>query len=201
MTMKLLIVDDEPRARSALVQLCERNHDVRVVGGAGSGVVGIDAAEKLGPDERARQRCNPVRPREEAARSAERRRVSHANAVAVAPFKILIGEREHRLYPLNAEGVDYIESDGNYVTIRSGNSKYIRRDSVKRLSAELADAGFLQIERSLLVNIRAVQFVEAVGRGTFAFTLRSGACLRSSASFRDSILRMLPMRRVANCRI
>ena len=36
--------------------------------------------------------------------------------------KILVGERQHRLYPLNIEKIDYIESAGNYVTIRAGNT-------------------------------------------------------------------------------
>jgi two-component system LytT family response regulator len=106
---------------------------------------------------------------------------------------LLIGEREHRLYPLDPERIDYIESDGNYVSIRSGNATYISRDSIKRLADELADFGFVRIERSLLVNIRAVLYAETVGRGRFAFTLSSGACLHSSASYRDAILRALPL--------
>jgi DNA-binding LytR/AlgR family response regulator len=106
---------------------------------------------------------------------------------------LLIGEREHRLYPLDPEKIDYIESDGNYVSIRSGNTTYISRDSIKRLSGELAHLGFIRIERSLLVNIRAVLYAEATGRGRFAFTLSSGACLQSSASYRDAILRALPL--------
>jgi two-component system, LytTR family, response regulator len=112
--------------------------------------------------------------------------------------QLLVGEREHRLYPLCAETIDYIESDRNYVVIRSGSSSYISRDSIKRLTAELADAGFVRIGRSLLVNIRAVSFVEAAGRGTFKFTLFSGSCLISSSSYRDSILGVLPMRRRSN---
>ena len=147
--------------------------------------------------ERARQYCN-------------RRVVSHASppswphaqpaqqtgGAPGALAKLIIGEREHRFYPLNPESIDYIESDGNYVTIRTGNSKYISRDSIKRLSVELADLGFLRIERSLLVNIRAVVHLEAVGRGAFAFTLSSGSSLQSSPSYRDAILRVLPMRRL-----
>jgi two-component system LytT family response regulator len=121
-------------------------------------------------------------------------------APAAIALKLVIGVREHRLYPLNAEAIDYIESDGNYVTIRAGNSKYISRDTIKRLSAELADFGFVRIERSLLVNIRAVLHVESVGRGTFAFTLSSGSCLHSSASYRDAILDVLPMRRFSSRR-
>jgi two-component system, LytTR family, response regulator len=106
---------------------------------------------------------------------------------------LLIGEREHRLYPLDPEKIDYIESDGNYVSIRSGSTTYISRDSIKRLAGELASHGFIRIERSLLVNIRAVLYAEAAGRGRFAFTLSSGACLQSSASYRDVILRALPL--------
>lgn len=261
--MKLLIVDDEPLARSALIQLCTRSADVDVVGEAGSGVAAIDAADKLRPDvmlldvglpdmtgfdvlrvarserrplgimvtahadhaatafeagaldylvkpvsadrfaqsmERARQRVEaPGKRDEQTLLQPQPAQDNHANPGSA--FKLLIGEREHRLYPMSADTVDYIESDGNYVTLRSGNAKYISRDSLKRLSADLAEFGFIRIERSLLVNIRAVLYVEPVGRGTFAFTLSSGTCLHSSASYRDSILRILPMRRFSGRRV
>ncbi len=106
--------------------------------------------------------------------------------------KLLVGERHHRLYPLDIQKVDYIEADGNYVTIRAGSSEYISRDSIKRLSADLAPFGFVRIDRSILLNIRAVAFAEPVGRGILAFTLGSGACLHSSRTYRASILRVLP---------
>ena len=106
--------------------------------------------------------------------------------------KILVGERQRRLYPLDIDKIDYIEADGNYVTIRAGNAEYISRDSIKRLSNDLADFGFVRIDRSILLNIRAVHFAEPVGHGTLAFTLNSGACLHSSKTYRESILRVLP---------
>jgi two-component system LytT family response regulator len=106
--------------------------------------------------------------------------------------KILVGERQQRLYPLNIENIDYIEADGNYVTIRAGNTEYISRDTIKRLATELADFGFMRIDRSVLLNIRAVEFAEPVGHGTLAFTLSSGTCLYSSKTYRSSILSILP---------
>jgi two-component system, LytTR family, response regulator len=106
--------------------------------------------------------------------------------------KILVGERQHRLYPLNIEKIDYIESDGNYVTIRAGNTEYISRDTIKRLTADLAAFGFVRIDRSILLNIRAVEFAEPVGHGTLAFTLSSGTCLYSSKTYRNAILSILP---------
>jgi two-component system, LytTR family, response regulator len=106
--------------------------------------------------------------------------------------KILVGERQHRLYPLDVEKIEYIQADGNYVTIRVANQEYISRDTIKRLSAELASFGFVRIDRSILLNIRAVQFAEPVGHGTLAFTLSSGTCLHSSKTYRDAILGILP---------
>jgi two-component system, LytTR family, response regulator len=106
--------------------------------------------------------------------------------------KILVGERQHRLYPLDIEKIDYIEADGNYVTIRAGNAEYISRDSIKRLTADLAAFGFVRIDRSILLNIRAVDFAEPVGHGTLSFTLFSGTCLHSSKTYRDAILSILP---------
>ena len=106
--------------------------------------------------------------------------------------KILVGERQRRLYPLNIEKIDYIEADGNYVTIRAGNTTYISRDTIKRLTADLAGFGFVRIERSILLNIRAVEFAEPLGHGTLAFTLSSGTCLHSSKTYRSAIFSILP---------
>ncbi len=106
--------------------------------------------------------------------------------------KILVGERQRRLYPLNVEKIDYIEADGNYVTIRAADADYIRRDSIKRLTADLAAFGFMRIGRSILLNIRAVEFAEPVGHGTLAFTLCSGTCLHSSKTYRNAIFSVLP---------
>jgi two-component system, LytTR family, response regulator len=257
--LKLLIVDDEPLARSALIQLCEWSNDVQVVGEAASGGAAIEAAEKLHPDvmlldvelpdmtgfevlrvarserrplgimvtahtdyavsayeagaldylvkpvtadrfaqsmERARQYCQRKALGDASTRSSDAQPAQETGGLPGTLAKLIIGEREHRFYPLNPESIDYIESDGNYVTIRTSNSKYISRDSIKRLSVELADLGFMRIERSLLVNIRAVVHLEAVGRGAFAFTLSSGSSLHSSPAYRDAILRVLPMRRL-----
>jgi len=110
----------------------------------------------------------------------------------IAP-RFLVGERQRRLYPLDPKSIDYIEADGNYVTLRVGKVEYLRRDSIKALAKQLADLGFFRIERSLLVNAAAVSYAEVAGHGTFAFTLTSGVCLHSSAAYRDSILRIIPL--------
>lgn len=256
MTLKVLIVDNERRERTSLVELCEQRADVQVVGEAESGVAALRAADELCPDvmlvdvklpdmpgfdlvgatrgqreplsiivtggpdnagaalaagaldyllkpvdparlgqslERAQLRCQASHPS-----ASWFPRVETTDAVPLhrtTPDKLqfLVGERQHRLYPLEVEKIDYIEARGNYVTIRSSNCDYIRRDSIKRLAGCLADRGFIRIERSLLLNVRAVAYAQIANHGTFAFTLSSGACVQSSASYRETILDVLPL--------
>jgi two-component system, LytTR family, response regulator len=256
MTLKVLIVDNESRERTSLVELCEQRDDVQIVGEAESGVAALRAADELCPDvmlvdvelpdmsgfdllSAAHWQSEPVSiivtgGSENAAaalaagaldyllkpvdavrlgrsleRAQHRRQLSRASAsllprleppavFQVPPWshnkpRFLVGERQHRLYPLEVEKIDYIEAHGNYVTIRSGTYEYIRRDSIKRLAAYLADRGFMRIERSLLLNVRAVAYAQVADHGTFAFTLSSGACIQSSSSYRDAILDVIPL--------
>jgi two-component system LytT family response regulator len=116
----------------------------------------------------------------------------------VAP-RYLVGERQRRLYPLDPKSIDFIEADGNYVTLRAGKVEYLSRDSIKRLSMQLAGLGFIRIARSLLVNAAAVSYAELAGHGAFAFTLNSGVRLHSSAAYRDSILRVIPLPALSRC--
>jgi DNA-binding LytR/AlgR family response regulator len=118
---------------------------------------------------------------------------SELDRTVPVPPRFLVGERQRRLYPLDPKSIDYIEADGNYVTLRAGKVEYLRRDSIKRLSMQLAEFGFIRIERSLLVNAAAVLYAEVAGHGTFVLTLTSGVCLHSSAAYRDSIFRVIPL--------
>ena len=109
------------------------------------------------------------------------------------PPRFLVGERQRKLYPLDPASIEYIEADGNYVTLRTGKVEYLSRDSIKRLSMQLAPLSFIRIGRSLLVNPAAVAYAEVAGHGTFALTLISGICLRSSPGYRELILRVIPL--------
>ena len=96
----------------------------------------------------------------------------------------LIAEKSHRLYFIPVCDVDYIEAYGNYVRIHVGESEYVRRDTLGRLTRELRGAGFMRVHRSTLLNFRRVAFAERLGDGAFAFTLTSGARLASRTRFR-----------------
>jgi DNA-binding LytR/AlgR family response regulator len=57
----------------------------------------------------------------------------------------------------------------------------------------LRPSGFIRIERSILLNISAVAFLQRSGNGTFVFTLTSDEQLQSTVAFRETILRTFPV--------
>jgi two-component system LytT family response regulator len=116
---------------------------------------------------------------------------STCNAVISAEPRVL-AEKGRRLYLLGAKSIDYIEVEGNYVTIHVGADRYLSRNTLKHLGATLAPLGFIRVDRSLLINLAQVAYVETLPqRSQFAFTLRSGAQLVSGRAHRKAILRAL----------
>jgi two-component system, LytTR family, response regulator len=101
----------------------------------------------------------------------------------------IAGERERKLYLMDPRTIDYIEAYGNYVRIWSGNHSYISRERIAELAATLSAMEFVRIERSKLLNFRAVAYIEKSKPGTFTFTLSSGARIDSTPTYRDEILR------------
>lgn len=135
-------------------------------------------------------------------RSRDRRRRRAWRPAAPAPFPgdatyqrplLLIGQQERRFYPLEPKNIEYIEAARNYVQYRSASGLFTARESIKDLEAVLQPLGFVRIERSLLVNIRAVAYLELIGKGRFAFTLTSGVRLTSGSRYREIILDALPV--------
>jgi two-component system LytT family response regulator len=103
----------------------------------------------------------------------------------------LLGEKARRLYFIDVHAVEYIESDLNYVSIHTADCSYLSRNTMKHLTAALAQFGFVRIHRSLLLNLRRVAFAERIGHGTLAFTLAGGRRLESGPAYRKVILQHL----------
>jgi two-component system LytT family response regulator len=249
--MRIVIVDDEPLARSRLVQLCQHRNGLRIVAEAESGAAAIDAINEHHPDivlldvelqdmtgfdvlrafpDRDGPLAIMVTAHPEHAMRAFDTDAVHYLAKPVDPLRLdsaivrarsrlarrsppsesspiqfgggcgpqpvsrerslyqLTGERAHRLYFIEVESIDYIESEANYVALHVGDEQYLARNTVKHLAGVLAPFGFVRIERSLLINLRKVAFAERLDRGAFAFTLRTGRRLVSSGTYRQGIL-------------
>lgn len=261
--MRILIVDDEPLARSRLARLCHEEADLDVVAEVESGAAAIDAIRAHRPDlvlldvelrdmtgfdvlhsldageeplaimvtaypehavrafetdaidyltkpvdvrrfgaaiDRARQRRSQGVGADLRGEIEAEVRAHLGDLRDLGGLRQLVGEKARRLYFIEADKVDYVESDGNYVTIHVGDERYISRNSVKHLARRFAPHGFLRIERSLLVNLRRVAFAERLGHGLFAFTLPNGRRLVSGTTYRRAILNEIRFGQLPNLR-
>jgi DNA-binding LytR/AlgR family response regulator len=100
----------------------------------------------------------------------------------------ITGEKAQRLYSIDPEAIDYVESKANNVALHVDDEKYVTRNSLKHLAGVLAPLGFVRIEHSVLLNLRRVAFAQQLDRGAFVFTLRSGQRLVSNRRYRKAIL-------------
>jgi DNA-binding LytR/AlgR family response regulator len=103
----------------------------------------------------------------------------------------IIGEKSSRIYFLDVRNVEYLASAGNYVTTHMGGDQFLTRATLKSMSEQLSPLGFIQIERSLLVNLRQVAHVERCDRGQYCFVTRNGHRLMSSRERSGSIRALL----------
>lgn len=103
----------------------------------------------------------------------------------------LVGERGRRLHFIDTEEIDYLEVDGNYVTIHVGADRYLTRHTLAALADLLEPRGFLRIERALLVNLRQVAHASRLERGAFEFSLKRGHRLVSSRERSSTIARLM----------
>lgn len=100
----------------------------------------------------------------------------------------ITAEKAQRLYCIDAEAIDYVESEANSVALHVDDEKYLARNTLKHLAGVLEPLGFVRIEHSVLLNLRRVAFAQRLDRGAFVFTLRNGRRLISNSRYRKAIL-------------
>ena len=109
--------------------------------------------------------------------------------------RLTIGERG-RLRVIDVKTVDWIETQGNYQALHSGNDVHLFRGTSKGLEAKLDPGRFVRIHRRFIVAADRVRQVEPLANGDALVQIASGAQLRQSRHYRDS-LRAHLLRRAA----
>jgi hypothetical protein len=62
-----------------------------------------------------------------------------------------------REFLVKVRDIDWIEASGNYVNLRVGTRAYPLRETMAGIESRLADAGFMRVHRSAIVNLDRVQ--------------------------------------------
>jgi two-component system, LytTR family, response regulator len=148
---------------------------------------------------------DPQRFDEALRRSEERRRTEDAEGVG-RRLEQLMGILENRLAPessaahqriavreggrvllLDADQIDKIEAEGNYLNLSVNGKTHQVRESLQAFLARPGLGSFLRIHRSIAVNRAAVRAIETFGKGTYVITLHDGTRVLSSYHYRENV--------------
>jgi len=92
-----------------------------------------------------------------------------------------------RIYYVRLRDVDWIEADGNYVRLHTGNKSHLLRRAMRQLIEELDLRQFARIHRSAIVNIERIERLRAQPDGDYLVVLSTGARLKMLRKYKDGL--------------
>jgi two-component system, LytTR family, response regulator len=96
-----------------------------------------------------------------------------------------------RVIIVNVAEIDWVEADGDYVSVHVGAKSWLLRETIAAAEERLALSGFVRIHRSTLVNIYRVRELLPLSKGEFTVVLLDGTELKLSRNYRFALERLL----------
>ncbi|HEV7377645.1 MAG TPA: LytTR family DNA-binding domain-containing protein [Pyrinomonadaceae bacterium] len=92
-----------------------------------------------------------------------------------------------RVFFLEACEIDWIEAEGNYVSVHSGKKSHLLRETISSLEAQLDPKKFRRIHRSSIVQLDKIKELQLWLHGEYRIILHSGAQLMLSRNYRENL--------------
>jgi two-component system LytT family response regulator len=89
-----------------------------------------------------------------------------------------------RVELVDVGAIDWISAADNYVTLHCGGRSYLLRETLSRFEAGLDPMRFVRVHRSTIVRLDAVVRLASAQRGDYEVTLRDGATVTLSRTYR-----------------
>jgi len=111
---------------------------------------------------------------------------SNGSAVDRLPIKI-----NGRIMVIRVADIDWIEADGDYVSVHVGGKTWLMRETIAAVELRLALSGFVRIHRSTLVNAERVKELQPQDKGEYTVVLNDGTELKLTRHYRTSVERLV----------
>jgi two-component system LytT family response regulator len=99
----------------------------------------------------------------------------------------LVIKASGRIYFLETTEIDWIEAEGNYVSVHCAKKSHLLRETISSLEAQLDPKKFLRIHRSSIVRIDRIQELQPWFHGEYRIILQNGTQLTLSRNYRDKL--------------
>lgn len=97
-----------------------------------------------------------------------------------------------RITFVSVSDIRFLEAQGNYVKVHTGDGGHLVRRSLTALAAALDPSRFLRIHRSTVVNLDFVRELRPMFHGEYLVALKDGTELPTGRGFRETLRRFLP---------
>jgi two-component system, LytTR family, response regulator len=248
MTIRTIVVDDEPLARQAVRELVVAHPALTLVAEATDGREALDVIVEHRPDlvfldiqmpeldgfqvvgaladdalpafvfvtaydafaikafevDALDYLLKPVTP-ERFAAAVERVRARHGSATDDVGIRSIasaardqrgaitrfVARRGQKHYFVRVADVDWIEAEGNYLRLVTGDTTHLVRETMKDVEARLDPGHFVRVHRSTIVAVDRIRSIEAREHGDYVITMSSGAKIDSSRGYSERIRALL----------
>jgi len=92
-----------------------------------------------------------------------------------------------RIYFLETNEIDWIEAQGNYVSVHNGKKSHLLRETISNLETQLNPKKFVRIHRSSIVRIDRIQELQPWFHGEYRVILQNGTQLTLSRNYREKL--------------
>ena len=96
--------------------------------------------------------------------------------------------------PLETAAILYVQSEGDYLRLKLAGEELRIRERMKDIEQQVADAGFVRIHRSVLVNLDHVREMKPKKHGDYEFQMSDGVRFVSGSTYRGNVKRLLEHR-------
>jgi len=99
----------------------------------------------------------------------------------------LVIKSSGRIYFLETNDIDWIQAEGNYVSVHVGKKSHLLRETISSLESQLDPRKFLRIHRSAIVRIDRIKELQPWFHGEYHIILLDGTELTLSRNYRDRL--------------
>jgi two-component system LytT family response regulator len=114
--------------------------------------------------------------------------ISHVAPAQAAPSRqptrVAVKTRG-RLSYVDIDGVEWIESQGNYLALHVGSRVHLIRETLANFERRLDSNKFVRIHRRMIVALDRIREVQPLANGDSTLILQDGRELRGSRSYRE----------------
>ncbi len=99
----------------------------------------------------------------------------------------LVIKSSGRIYFLEINDIDWVQAEGNYVSVHAGKKAHLLRETITSLESQLDPKKFLRIHRSAIVRIDRIKELQPWFHGEYHIVLHDGTELTLSRNYRDRL--------------